>query len=272
MLQQGEIDRDDQSNSAGVALTYIFQAISLEESHFRQNQLTRLAHRAIRLLHSGENSPDAQHEFSAPPSETLLARVWLTLLKGVEEVGSFEVGIFPPANIKRALELIELEPESSNWLITKLYYDLVIELEPRNFTRQIEILEELMGTGFHMPAQMSLEHAVLLYQVGRYREGSEAFRNLRHLLKMSETIISLPERLRWLLRPDGRGRRLCEAIVTEDAGPQSYARIKELGSTSAPFRPQEFDQHSMRPNSRFNCHVSFRAMGPFLRPPSERHA
>ena len=271
MLQQGGFEEETRVHSAAAALTFVFQAIALEGSHFRQHQLTNLANRAVGLLSAitARKGTGDLGQRGAP--ESLLARVWITLLDGVNEVDAFDLSHLPAKNVASALMLIGETGTEGNWLITKLQYDLVAAGFPSDFQQQVEVLDELVGTGFNMPVQMQLEYAILLFQVGRYREGAEKFRTIRALLKSSEAIVYVPARLRWLYSGDGPGRRICEARYMEEGSGQSFARLKELGGTMAPFRAQEFGLRRLNVGSVFSCHVSFRAMGPFLRPPTEVH-
>ena len=259
MLQHASLNTETRAHSAGAALTFIFQAIGLEGSHFRQHQLTNLANRAIKLLNArGTGNID---NLGAP--NLLLAKVWIVLLSGIEDIETFDLTRLPPDNVENALSVIEKSPREANWLITKLQYDLIAARFPMNFYQQVTVLDELVGTGFNMPAQMELEYAVLLYQVGRFREGAEKFRRIRMLLKTSEAIVFVPHRLRWLYVPNGSSRRICEARFVDEGMGQSFARLRELGNTTAPFRPQEFGLRVVALGTVFSCHVSFRAMGPF---------
>ena len=271
MLQQGGFEAETRVHSAAAALTFVFQAIALEGSHFRQHQLTSLANRAVSLLSAIKEQKGTDSFGLRGAPESLLSRVWMTLLDGVDELDAFDLSHLPPRNVESALRLIDETGSEANWLITKLQYDLVAARFPADFQQQVAVLDELVGTGFNMPAQMQLEYAILLYQVGRYRDGAEKFRMIRSLLKSSEAIVYVPSRLRWLYVGEGSGRRICEARYTEEGSGQSFARLRELGSTTAPFRAQEFGLRRLTVGAVFSCHVSFRAMGPFLRPPTEAH-
>lgn len=267
-LQMTDFDISTNPVHAGSeALSYVFQAISLEHSDMRQQQLTRLANKALELMRRGETSDVEAALLKLEGAERILAEAWFCLLDNIDTIDSLNIEAFPKDNIDQALRVIEGTPLARNWLLLKLHYDLAVAREPMSFEKQMSILDELQGAGFTPPPQMELESAIILYQVGRNKEASVKFSDLRRRLKESDAYVFVPTRLRWLYATGTAKKQVCEAIVSEDSGNRSWAKVQVL-NTSIPFRPEEFGRRDMNSRERFNCHISFGIKGPFIRPAS----
>lgn len=267
-LHVQELDDVVNSVRAGSeSLSYVFQAISLENSSARQQQLTRLANKALELMRQGGASDVMVSLSKLSQVERILAQAWLCLMENVDVIDSLHVESFPMSNLDKALNVIEGAPTARNWLLLKLHYDLVIASDPMGFEKQVSILDELQGADFTPPPQMELESAILLYQVGRYKEATEKFQELRIRLRSSDAYVFVPARLRWLYSQGTSTKQACEAVVS-DVGDRAWAKVKALGNINIPFRPEEFGRRDMRSREHFSCHISFGRMGPFIRPAS----
>ncbi|EIA1618867.1 hypothetical protein K6809_002501 [Vibrio parahaemolyticus] len=267
-LQTTELDVNTNSACAGSeALSYVFQAISLEHSDMRQQQLTRLANKALELMRKGSTSDTGSALSRLTGVERVLAEAWFCLLDDIDVIDSLNIESFPTTNIDNALRVIEETPSARNWLLLKLYYDLAVSQEPMGFEKQISILDELQGAGFTPPPQMELESAIILYQVGRNKEAASKFADLRRRLRDSDAYVFVPNRLRWLYVRGTSKKQVCEAIVSEDMENRSWAKVPALDN-SVPFRPEEFGRRGMRSRERFSCHINFGIKGPFIRPAS----
>jgi hypothetical protein len=273
LIQDANFYKKDVITSASEALSYIFQAVSLDRSEYRQTQLTRLANEALTLLRKEGSSEEIERLCSRNEPYGYLAKIWLTLADSLDEFESYQLNDLPKKNIESALRIInEYCTDEHNWLLLRFRYDLVTIAEPKNFEEQLKILDELEGLGgYRMPLQLQLEHAILLYQGNRPYEANRKFYRLRQDLKQYDVIVTVPIRLRWLLTDDRKSRRICDAIVAGDIGFQvwsrSWAKVRDLQNAIVPFIPQEFNYKSMPPNLRFKCHITFSRMGPFIKPP-----
>ena len=120
-----------------------------------------------------------------------------------------------------------------------------------------------------MSLQLNLERVILLYMVGRYHDGNSIFHTLRKEIKKQNIIVTVPERMRWLLNPNQKERLLCNAQVVEShGGYRSWAQVRELQNAVVPFIPQDFGGQRMASKQRFRCHITFGAMGPFIKAPN----
>src|SRR3546814_10086996 len=93
----------------------------------------------------------------------------------------------------QALKILSDPVGAGNAQVLRLTFDLVIRKEPQSFATQLQLLEQLEVVGYRLPAQLLLERAVLLYQVGRATEGEREFSRLRALWKKSEQYVRSEE-------------------------------------------------------------------------------
>ena len=249
------------------ALGYIYQAITLERSEFRQSELTRLANRALSLLRSANAIEQVKNLTKSGNPLGTLAEAWMILTEGISDLNEHDLAAMPP-DIVNALTILEKSPSKSNWMLLRFRYDLVCASNPSNFEYQLRLLDELQGTGFRMSLQVNLEHAILLHEQGRHLEANDKFRALRMDLNCFDTVVEVPSRLYWLRSGGGSGqRRICEAQVVEFRGSKSMAKVRDLKDAFVPFVPQEFGAKNMKPGAKFMCSITFGRMGPFLKPP-----
>lgn len=267
LIQNAEHTPQHAAASAAEALGYIYQAITLERSEFRQAELTRLANRALQLLRSAGGQQQVEQLAKAGNPLGTLAEAWLLLTEGVSDLSECDLEKMPSRNVSNALSVLESIPEKSNWMLLRFRYDLITASRPHDFVSQVMLLDELAGTSYRLPLQLQLEYAILLHQQNRAAEANRKFHQLRQDLKQFDAIVEVPQRLFWLRAgPDG-GRRICDAQVVESRGQRSVAKVRELKDEIIPFIPQEFGVHAMRPGMTFKCSVNFGRMGPFLKPP-----
>jgi hypothetical protein len=120
-----------------------------------------------------------------------------------------------------------------------------------------------------VPPQLHLERAILLHQVGRHYEANKSFQQLRNELRQFDAIVTVPERLRWLLVDAQPGRRrVCAAQVVELGGAtglRGRAQIADLQNAKVPFIEQDFGLRRMPAGMRFSCTISFGPQGPFAK-------
>ncbi|MES2660848.1 MAG: hypothetical protein V4689_19640 [Verrucomicrobiota bacterium] len=267
LIQTAEHTPQHAASSAAEALGFIYQAIALERSEFRQTELMRLANRALKLLRSSGGQKQIDQLTQAGNPLGTLAEAWLLLTEGVPDLSECDLERMPPRNVSNALSALESVPEKSNWMLLRFRYDLITTSRPNDFMAQLLLLDELAGTSYRMPLQIQLEYAILLHQLNRATEANRKFHLLRKDLKQFDAIVEVPERLYWLRSTPEGGRRTCDAQVVESRGQRSVAKVRELKDEVVPFIPQEFGVHAMRPGAAFKCSVTFGRMGPFLKPP-----
>jgi len=267
LIQNGEVYPDEAVSSATEALGYIYQAVGLERSELRQTELTQLANRALRLLRSATAKEQVQKLARTGNPFGALAEAWLALTEGLTDLAEHDLNALPPENVRKALEVLEKSPGKSNWMLLRLRYDLVSSSRPSDFSSQILLLDELEGTGYRLPLQVQLEHAILLHQENRSFEANRKFRNIRRDLKRFDTLVEVPPRLFWLKAGAEGNQRICDAQVVEARGSRPVAKVRELKDELVPFIPQEFGVRDMKVGTRFKCSVSFGRNGPFLKPP-----
>jgi hypothetical protein len=267
LIQQGKLYKNEAVENASQALGYIFQAVLLERSEFRQNQLTRLANHALQLLRKTGTTQEIERICALGNPFGYLAKAWLALTNGIEEFETYQLTDLPRDNLNSALEILNQSVQMSHWLLLRFSYDLTTAIEAQAFDKQLNILDELAGTGYRMPLQLQLEYAILLYQRNRPHEANLKFQQIRQDLKVYDVIITVPKHLRWLLSEDYKSKRVCNASVFNDAGYRSWAKVRELKNVSAPFIPQDFGGRRMPPGNPFKCAINFNYNGPFIKPP-----
>ena len=135
---------------------------------------------------------------------------------------------------------------------------------------QLELLEQLRSSDYHVSPQLRLEFAILLFQVGRYVEGVKEFRSLRQLWSHGEHFVMVPDRLRWLRAVDGKSLQALHAVTSSDFGNRALAMVGRVRQSGGSVRPEEHGMHEVRPGLRFVAHASFGHNGPFLRPVTAR--
>ena len=269
LLQQGKFDPSVAVSGAAEALGYVFQATMLENSAVRQRHLGKLATEALIRLKAGDAEGEIAKLRAAQNPMGFLASAWLELTAGNESITTAVASEYSIEQAKAAVAILKFAPR--HWLLARLEYDLTSLIDPSDFVAQLHLLDELDSIGnFQLPIQMRLERAILLHMVGRHPDANNLFRELRRDIKQQSAIVSVPTRLRWLVGPDRQTRILCTARVTETFGYRSIAQVLELKNALVPFVPQDFGSKTMPTGMSFRCHITFGAMGAFIKPSQPR--
>jgi len=246
------------------ALEIIFSALRSEEGANRRFNLGYLADRALEILVAQAPTED---EHGEPQTATdVLVLAWLAIARGVQQDFSSELVDLPEALLEEAIAILSHPVGRGNMQVLRLTYQLLSVARPYAFKEQLEILDQLQATDYRLSAQLRLEHALLLYQEMRTTEGDRQFRSLRKLWRESELFVQIPDRLRWLISPQGQSRRIVQAIASSDFGHRGMAKVREFNNIEVPYRLQEFGMHQHRPGIVFSAFVTFGRNGPFLRP------
>lgn len=247
-------------------LNVLFAASDSKDVQYRRDQLAMMADRALHLLFQQPRSLDGSAIRSGPVD--VLVEAWRELASGFEDHSSFEWDAIDAKAMDKALKILSDPVGAGNAQVLRLTYDLVLRKDPQSFATQLQLLEQLEVVGYRLPAQLLLERAILLYQVGRATEGDREFFKLRALWKKSEQYVFVPERLHWLLTIDGRDRRAVDAITASGYGARADARIQDFNKALTPYRPEEHGMRDPKPGRRFKTYISFGINGPFARPVS----
>lgn len=268
LLQNGRLYPQQATLCAAEALGYIYQAMSLDRSLLRETRLTRLANEALSMLRSADAADQLAKICAAGNPLGFLGKAWLVLVEGEEQLTIDNLSRLSISKIEKALAVLDEAPNSATGLLTRFRYDLLTVSQPRNFEEQLNLLDELEGVANAMPVQLQLEHAILLHQMNRHPAANVEFRYIRDQLRNRDVYVDVPPRLRWFRAEDGK-QRICHARVIETRDRRSHAKVTELDNAIVPFIPQEFGANRMPSGMSFRCAISFGAMGPFIKPPSD---
>jgi hypothetical protein len=245
-------------------LNVVYAAMQRDGSNERRRSLGRLADAAMNLLLSDETCGEADHE---PTDEVAgIVRALRALARDTDHFEGMELTDYPAQNRQEAATLLSIQLLQGNLQAVRLRYLLRCLDAPRDFQGQLELLEQLQDGGTAFSPQMRLELAVLFQQCGRHHEADRMFRALRQLWRQGEHYVEVPARMRWLMLPDGSGRRLVSAKIIAGSDHRQTARISDLQNATVPFRVQEFGQASFPAGSLLRGYISFGHNGPFLRP------
>jgi hypothetical protein len=265
LLQNARIDRIRAVEMCIEGLGIIFSVLAMNETGYRAAKLGSLADLLLSVLFSSR-TPDIANR---TPSNALdvLVQAWAALAPSghLSEVALDEI---PISNREEALLRLSDPAGRGNIQVIRWNYELFCANSPFAFTRQLELLEQLVATDYRLPAQLKLEYAILLFQNNRSVEGDRVFKELRRLWKETEQLVHIPDRLRWLLVLNSLSLRTVNATIGADMVIRPFARVQEFGGSLVPFRPEEFGFHGARSGIRFAAHVTFGHNGPFLRPPT----
>jgi hypothetical protein len=265
LIQRANLDVHGKIAFAAEALGYVFQASSLDTAIGRQYQLDKLAQSAVAML-QGEEARRAIERLKASENPMgYLAEAWVILTRGGVEFGSPAQA--PASEAAEAFDALSSAPR--HWLVVRTQYDLLCKFAPKDFTRQLELLDELNGTpGYRTSLQMRLERAILLHLCGRHPDANAAYKRLRQDTFDKRTeIIFVPDRLRWFTTQDGSSRILCRAEVLDNLRYRPLAKVVELGNAPVPLIAQDFGAETLPVRQTFSCHITFGPMGPFIKPP-----
>lgn len=263
----GTADSAERVESAARALSFVFQASQLDTATTRRMKLGVLAAQALRVLRENNATEAINRLCSQGSPYGFIAKAWAEISPTESDEAILTLDAVDRKSAVAALRVLELSPER-NWLLVRLMYDLLVIGSPVDHLGQLRLLDELAATkGYQLSLQQVLERAVLLFIAGQHNPAAEEFKFLRPRVKESQVVVFVPPRLRWLPTPDKKNRAVCSArVVDSAAAARGMAQVKELGGTWAPFNPQEFGKSRMAAGEQFKCHVTFAAMGPFLKP------
>lgn len=253
------------------ALDCIWRALNLESAPARQTRLHDLLRQTFQLLSSQYVTKQLAVLRAKRDPIGLVGTAWLELRAHLAPGEPLDYGDLDERQIDRALELLDEIPAGQRKpLDLRLAYELRVHKSPNDFSRQLELIEEISRESRQLDHQSRLELAILLYQVGRVPEGSALFNSLRRDIRNSDAFVSVPDRLRVLRKPNSGQSLVCQASFSRvDSYGKQWAKVQELGRTEAPFNSYEFNKPRMAPRERFPCIVTFGPNGPFLRPREE---
>lgn len=260
-------NRAERIEAAARALSFVFQASRLDTAATRRMKLGDLAGRALKVLRENDAGKEIDRLCDLGSAYGFIAKAWAGLPLSESDEASLVLEAINPESAASALKVLEQSP-GRNWLLVRLMYDLVVIASPEAYLSQLRLLDELDATrGYQLSLQQNLERAVLLFIAGQHKQAVEEYNWLRPKVKESQAVVFVPTRLRWLPSPDKTSRAVCSAkVVDSSSTARSMAQVRELGGALAPFSPQEFGKSRMGPGEQFKCHVTFAAMGPFLKP------
>ncbi|MEW6654869.1 MAG: hypothetical protein AB1394_15555, partial [Bacteroidota bacterium] len=246
----------------------VFAAISSNEDRYRLPALAGLANEALKMLFEQVGGKTTGKEPTT--AVEILVETWIALTQNVEGVSRTDFSAIPIENRRMALEILNKPAGRGNIEVLRLSYQIVCATFPLDFTKQLQLLEELEKSEIRLSPQLKLEYALLLYQNKRAVEGEKVFSFLRNLWRENDYFVHIPSRLRWLWEESGENPKKVSVIMYQDSGYRAFAKVPEFGNRVIPFRPEEFGLRNARPGARFTCHVSFGHNGPFLRPTTSR--
>ena len=263
--------KDEPGQAAGYAceaLSYLRRAMTLHSAVQRQIKLNELLSQCFQLLKGDQARIKISQLRAKRDPVGVVAFAWLLIHDSVGTTGGTDLTSVPQSVLENALEILsEIPPGKRSWIDLRLSYDILAIVAPFEFKQQLDLMDAIIVESRRSDLQTRLEHSILLFQVGRAQEGSSDFRDLRRELKESEVIVSVPERLRYLMKVGGNIPEVCDAVVTQhqhDA--RSYAAVRQLQNERVPFIPAQFGKARMPENSRFRCSITFGHNGPFVSP------
>ncbi|MBU3993606.1 MAG: hypothetical protein KKA12_13830 [Alphaproteobacteria bacterium] len=248
------------------ALLAVYEAVRASDVNLRAAQLGRLGEDALSALFANA-APDIEVRDPTSPLDVLVA-TWRILSNAGVTALDETLAQLPVLAAEKALDILANPEGRGDMHVLRLRYGILSAARPFDFANRLALVENLQATDGRLSPQLQLEYALLLYQVGRAREGDRSFRQLRLLWRDSEHFVRVPDPLNWLRDGEGEELRTVQAHVSSDQGFRPQARVAEFGNVLAPFRPEEFGVRVMRPGMPFRAHVSFGHNGPFLRPSS----
>jgi len=153
------------------------------------------------------------------------------------------------------------------WRSRSLLYHVISRRRPYAFLERLEVLDEIAGMAdFVWPLQMRLEHAILLIQLGRRREGKDLFRSIRDELPTRSGSVVVPPEMRFLADPATEYREpLRTSIVvtnTSSVGRNYFGIPDGWANIDVPFRPWVFGRRQIRLRDDLDCLIQFTNFGP----------
>lgn len=177
--------------------------------------------------------------------------------------------------LREAIEMLRSIPVSNaTWRSRHLLYQCESRLDPRDFARRLEPLDELEAMAeFPWPIQLRLEYGILLYQMGRRKDGQRVFQNVRDTMSGRSGALRIPSELRYLADPrhDFRVPQRTALRVTNatSIGRNYYGVPEGWGAVDIPFRPYLFGRREIRRDDDLDCFIQFTSFGPQAVPPTE---
>lgn len=268
LVRVGQLDPTLRIQNACLALGHLFQATSLDSAPLRQERLRELISHALSLLSTTEAEVEIGKLCNEGNPFGFMARACALLGTQLSECAGESMAALTPETLDAALDIIEqAAPKALSWALLKLEYDLLSARYPREFSRQLDLLDALEGTEYRPTLQEQLERAILLHQVGRHQEANEAFYRFRRRLWDTDVLVRVPERLRTLIDPASGRPRVCHARVVEEAmGYRAKAQIDDLAGVKVPFIPQDWGVRRKPLGERFACKVILGPKGPIAKP------
>lgn len=272
LLQAAATRKTERVRCVCEALMYVNRALGLESGAYRQERLLALVQEAMPLLSTDSVPNEIMTLWHAKDPIGCVAAAWVALYRNQDWSEGIDLRQIPRTQTEGAITILdEIPPANRTWLDLKLKYDLVCVVEPQNYSRQLDIVEELRGTSYKPDIQQQVEYAILLYQNGRYIEGSQHYREVRREIAETQAFVVVPDRLRYLVNKETGKLLPCTAVVKEEGNFRSKAYVKEFGKEWVPFIPRDWGKTAkdMRVRMQFSCSIVFGPNGPFARPVPE---
>lgn len=265
LLRTSEEKQEGRVENCIKALDVIYPLISSENAEYRKRDLNKLFERTIKLLFG--TGGGSQGFIEAKNSIDVLMNVWSLILNKSSQ-GICDLRKVPIETRKDILEYLDKEEHAHYGPILHLKYDLLCITNANLYKKQLTCLEEyIYGCPSIVSMQKKLEYAILLYQDGRYQDGSSKFQEIRKILDKKDFFVTVPRHLKWL-RDCKTGKRKSVTVCwngDSDFGKPKGA-VKQFRKQKVPFRDVEFPFLSFNKAQVFQALVSFGRKGPFLRP------
>jgi hypothetical protein len=177
--------------------------------------------------------------------------------------------------LREAIAMLSSIPAPKvTWRSRHLLYQCRSRLTPSDFKSRLEPLDELDAMAdFPWPIQLRLEFGILLYQMGRRRDGQKVFRNLRDTMASRSGSLRVPPELKYMADPKNEFRTPLQTGLrvtnVTSVGRNYYGIPDGWGAIDVPFRPYLFGRHEIRRDDDLDCYIQFTSFGPQAVPPTE---
>jgi hypothetical protein len=263
---------DERAERAAEALSYVYEAMSLEMAIDRQRRLLKFAEEAIEILRDPSALQHAVRLASTGNPFGHLALAWLELAgpTGVLDLSDFAA--FPKDRVRRAMVRLEVV-EEFNALVLQMQYKLTVAADQWDFAGQLCILDSLHLNLSRMPLQLRLERAILLHQENRHKEANELFDEIRRVNwdPANQEYVVVPNYLEWLVvineATGKRTKRVCNAkAIPRTTAYRKFAKVEQLQQADVPYNPREFLPRVFATGNVFKCFITFGHNGPLIKP------
>ncbi|MEQ9617175.1 MAG: hypothetical protein RLN60_03975 [Phycisphaerales bacterium] len=210
-------------------------------------------------------------DLASDGSESATVAIARLLVRSGAETLSEDLG----DRLREAIDLLIAIPASNaTWRSRHLLYQCRSRLDPHDFEHRLDPLDELEAMGeFPWPIQLKLEYGILLYQMGRRRDGQKVFQDLRDTMASRSGALRIPLELKYLADPKRSFRvplRTALRVTNATSVGRNYYGVPEgWGAVDVPFRPYLFGRREIRRNDDLDCFVQFTSFGPQAVPPTE---